>query len=148
MLDRASVAEVKAARVSKAGGHLVIAMRLYPRFLPRGLTNEYLPSLGPEAALFARYRDLKKQSGQQNQAFQGAGYEQTFALSEEGRNDLARLAARSRDQDVVLICQCKRQEHCHVDLLLLIAESRFGARIGALPYDYPDLRRRLRSGGL
>ena len=146
MLDRASVAEVKAARVSKADGYLVVAMRLYPRFLPRGLTNEYTKSLAPEAALFGRYRDLKKQSGQQNQAFQSAGYEQSFALSQEGMHDLARLASLSMDKNVFLICQCDRQEYCHVDLLLLMAESRFGASIGKLPYDYPAFRERLRNG--
>ena len=146
MLDRASVAEVKAARVSKADGHLVVAMRLYPRFLPKGLTNEYTKSLAPEAALFGRYRDLKKKSGQQNQAFQSAGYEQSFALSLEGMNDLERLTTLSRDQKVFLICQCDRQEYCHVDLLLLIAEHRFGASIGKLPYDYKEFMERLRSG--
>ena len=146
MLDRASVAEVKAASVSKADGHLVVAMRVYPRFLPRSLTNEYAKALAPDATLFARYRELKKQSGRQNQAFQSAGYEQSFALSQEGMTHLERLSVLSRDQSVFLICQCDRQENCHVDLLLLIAESRFGASIGQLPYAYPGFRKRIREG--
>jgi uncharacterized protein YeaO (DUF488 family) len=146
LLVRASVADVKAARVSKADGYLVVAMRFYPRFLPKALTDEYAKSLAPEAALFGRYRDLKKLSGQQNQAFQSAGYEQSFALSEEGMEDLARLTSRSRDQKVFLICQCDRQEHCHVDLMLLIAELRFGASVGKLPYEYPAFRKRIRIG--
>lgn len=145
-LDRASVAEVKLSNVSRADGYLVVAMRVYPRFLPRDLTDEYTKSLAPEAGLFARYRALKKESGQQNQAFQAAGYEQTFGLTEEGTGDLARLAALSSRQNVFLICQCDRQEYCHVDLLLLLANHRFGARIGKLPYDYEVFRRRLRDG--
>ena len=137
---------MKASKISKADGHLVVAMRVYPRFLPKGLTDEYTKSLAPEAGLFGRYRELKKQSGQQNQAFRDAGYEQTFALTEEGTGDLARLAALSSRQNVFLICQCDRQEHCHVDLLLLLANHRFGASIGKLPYDYAAFRRRLRDG--
>jgi uncharacterized protein YeaO (DUF488 family) len=146
LLDRASVAEVKSANVSRADGHLVVAMRVYPRFLPRALTDEYARSLAPEATLFGRYRELKKQSGHQNEAFQSARYEQTFALSEEGMTDLARLTSLSVDRNVFLICQCARQEYCHVDLMLLIAECRFGASIGKLPYGYPEFRERLRAG--
>ena len=145
-LDRASVAEVKASKISRTDGYLVVAMRLYPRFLPRGLTDEYTKSLAPEAALFGRYRELKKQSGQQNLAFQAARYEQSFALSEEGMDDLARLAALSSSQSTFLICQCDRQEYCHVDLLLLMAERHFGAKIGKLPFAYEAFRERLRTG--
>jgi uncharacterized protein YeaO (DUF488 family) len=145
LLDRASVAEVKASKISKADGHLVVAMRVYPRFLPRGLTDEYTRSLAPDAALFGRYREIKRQCGLQNQAFQAAGYEQSFALSQEGMNDLARLASLSSRQNVFLICQCDRQEYCHVDLLLLMAECHFGASTGKLPHAYEAFRERLRS---
>ena len=146
MLDRASIAEVKANRISKADGYLVVAMRMYPRFLAKELTDEYSRHLSPDAVLFGRYREFKKQSGQQNQAFQLAGYEQNFMLNNDGMNSLAQLTAVSRNQNVFLICQCDRQEYCHVDLMLLIAESRFQARIGKLPFDYPEFRRRLQKG--
>ncbi|MGK5085420.1 hypothetical protein WDW37_19200 [Bdellovibrionota bacterium FG-1] len=142
MLDRASIAEVKTEKVSKSHGYLVVAMRLYPRFLPKILIDEYANSLSPDAALFGRYREFKKHSGHQNQAFQLAGYEQDFALSKEGMTHLARLASASDGQNVFLICQCDRSEFCHVDLMLLIAEKHFKARIGKLPYDYPDFRKR------
>ena len=146
MIDRVSVAEVKTGRISKSDGYLVVAMRLYPRFLPKGLVNEYAKNLSPDVALFGRYREFKKQSGKQNQAFQLAGYEQNFALSKEGMSDLARLSITSRNQNVHLICQCDRQEYCHVDLMLMIAESHFSASIGKPPYHYPEFRERLRNG--
>lgn len=136
---------MKASAISKADGHLVVAMRVYPRFLPRGLTDEYTRSLAPDAALFGRYRAIKKQSCQQNLAFQAAGYEQSFALSQEGMDDLARLASVSSRRNVFLICQCDRDEYCHVDLLLLMAECHFGARPGELPHRYEAFRERLRS---
>lgn len=144
MLMRASVSEVKAGSVQRgAGVHLVVAMRVYPRFLPRALTDEVLKSLSPPPELFQRYRELKKRSGQQNESFEQAGYEQLFELGEEGQADLARLAARATTEDVHLICQCARSERCHVDLLLLLAEVKHGARIGALPFPYAEFRQRI-----
>ena len=146
MLDRASVAEVKAGKISRADGYLVVSMRLYPRFLAKELTNEYVKGLSPDETIFCCYREFKKQLGDQNRAFQLAGYEQNFALSNQGMKDLARLSAASRNQNVYLICQCDRHEFCHVDLMLLMAENHFEARIGNLPYGYPVFRDRLRNG--
>lgn len=144
MLARASVGEVKNGNVSKAqGAYLVVAMRVYPRFLPKLLTDEYLPSLSPQPELFQRYRELKKKSGDQNDSFERAGYQSLFGLAEEGMRELARLAKLSSQRDVYLICQCDRAERCHVDLMLLIAEKQFGARIAKLPFSYAEFRKRI-----
>ncbi|MGK5085958.1 hypothetical protein WDW86_00210 [Bdellovibrionota bacterium FG-2] len=142
MLNRASIHEVKSGQISKAHGYLVIAMRVYPRFLPKELVDEYLHSLSPQADLFGRYREYKKKLKQQDLAFQMAQYEREFALSGKGLEDLERLAGMSLDQNVYLICQCERLECCHVDLMLLIGEKRFGARIGKLPHEYREFRQR------
>lgn len=146
MLIRASVGQVKSGVVRRGPGrHLVVAMRVYPRFLPKALTDEYARALSPQPELFEKYRALKKQSGEQNEAFEQAGYETTFALSDEGVRDLARLAGRSSTEDVHLICQCAPSERCHVDLMLLLAEQKLGAAIGALPFAYDDFRTRIRA---
>lgn len=148
MLMRASVSEVRGGSVQRgAAAHLVVAMRVYPRFLPRALTDEVLKSLSPPPELFQRYRELKKRGGQQNESFEQAGYEQLFELGEEGQADLARLAARASSEDVYLVCQCARSERCHVDLLLLLAEAKHGTRIGALPFSYAEFRQRIVAPG-
>jgi uncharacterized protein YeaO (DUF488 family) len=143
VLQRASVAEVKAGGVSKADAHLVVTMRVYPRFLSKDLIHEYAKVLAPEAGLFGRYRDLKKRLGQQDQAFHQAHYEQEFALSADGMSELERLATLSSKEPVRMICQCDRKERCHVDLMLLLSQALFAADIGELPYAYPIFRERL-----
>ncbi len=143
MLRRATVADVKSGRVTRKDGHLVVSMRVYPRFLARELISEYMASLSPAADLFADYRELKKQSRDQNASFEGAQYQRRFELGEAALTELARLAERSRHEDVFLICQCDRSELCHVDLMLLIAEHRFGATIGELADTYDEFRQRL-----
>ena len=112
-------------------------MQIYPRFLAKNLIDEYIRSLSPEKVLFSRYRELKNKIGNQNQAFELAGYEREFDLSESGIADLKRMVEISSTRDVYLICQCERDEHCHVDLMLLTAESKFGAKISKPNYDYP-----------
>jgi uncharacterized protein YeaO (DUF488 family) len=143
MLRRASVTDVKTGKVTGKDGHLVVTMRVYPRFLSRSLVSEYVASLAPAPSLFARYRALKQASGDQNGSFQGAQYQRRFELEDGGLDALSRLAERSRHEDVFLICQCDRRELCHVDLMLLIAEHRFGARIGELADTYAEFRQRL-----
>lgn len=145
MLKRASIAQIKSGEISKTHGHLVIAMRVYPRFLSKALINEYSKTLSPEPTLFARYRDYKKQGLAQNEAFEAAKYQDAFTLSHEGLEDLKRLTEISRTQNVYLICQCAEHERCHVDLMLLLAEKRFSASIEQPSEDYPDFRARLRA---
>ncbi|MGZ3745497.1 MAG: DUF488 family protein, N3 subclade [Pseudobdellovibrionaceae bacterium] len=143
LIKRASVSEVKNKKISKTLGYLVVTMRIYPRFLSKELVNEYKPSLSPQKDLFQRYRDFKKKNSDQNKSFEMANYQQEFDLSEDARRDLAELVKRSKHQDVYMICQCERDERCHVDLMLLIAEKEYGAEIENLPFDYLAFRRRL-----
>jgi len=144
---RASVSDVKAGRVVGAhgdapGNHVVVAMRVYPRFLPRVLVDEYTPSLSPEPGLFAQYRALKQASGKQNDAFDDVDYEHRFALDDDGLATLTRLAALP-SKDITLVCQCAPTERCHVDLVLLLAAHHTGASLAPLPFDYARFRRRL-----
>lgn len=138
MLRRAAVSQVKSGEVTRELGHIVVTMRVYPRFLPRSLVDEYVRSLSPDVELFERYRELKKRSGDQDSAFEAAGYQKRFRLSDEALKELERLSALSSDRDVFLVCQCAPKERCHVDLMLRVAERRFRARIGESPHEYPD----------
>ncbi|MGZ3768706.1 MAG: DUF488 family protein, N3 subclade [Bdellovibrio sp.] len=143
MIKRASVAEIKDGKITKAMGYLVVTMRMYPRFLPKALVDDYRQSLSPQADLFARYREFKKKTGDQNKSFQMAHYQEEFELSDAGMKDLAELVEISKKQNVYMICQCSLHERCHVDLMLLIAQKKFGARIGKLPFDYMTFNSRM-----
>ncbi|MGZ3774258.1 MAG: DUF488 family protein, N3 subclade [Pseudobdellovibrionaceae bacterium] len=136
MIKRASVSEIKDKKITKAMGYLVVTMRMYPRFLQKSLIDDYCQSLSPQADLFARYREFKKETGDQNKSFELAHYQEEFALTETGMHDLEKLVEISKKQNVYMICQCDRHERCHVDLMLLIAQKKFGAKIGNLPFDY------------
>ncbi len=144
MLRRASVADVKAGKVSLRDGLVVVTMRVYPRFLKRELVSEYVASLAPAAELFADYRARKQASGDQDRSFEGAHYQRRFELDARGLAELARLSARAREEDVYLVCQCDRRERCHVDLMLLLAQHHFGAPIGELAVAYDEFQARLR----
>ncbi|MBZ4422773.1 DUF488 family protein [Myxococcus sp. RHSTA-1-4] len=144
MLKRASLAEVTNGTISRAPGqrHLVVAMQLYPRFLSKAKIDEYLRCLSPEANLFAEYRKLCVQYDDHEKAFENVRYEERFDLSDEGKENLARLAELSESQDVILICRCDRGQHCHVDLVLLMARAWFGASISELPFEYRRFQER------
>jgi uncharacterized protein YeaO (DUF488 family) len=141
MLKQACVADLKAGRVSRKDGHIVLAMRRYPRGVSKTLRDEYLSCLGPDAALLDDLH-AKKQSMPHNEAFAAARYEERFDLSEQGRAELKRLAELSGGKDVYLICQCKPDERCHRELLMLIAQREFGARTAALRFEYPRFEKR------
>jgi uncharacterized protein YeaO (DUF488 family) len=94
--------------------------------------------LSPQKELFEQYRANKKQLEDQNQAFELTKYQQKFKLTTDGLQNLQELVELSKKQDVYMICQCKQNERCHVDLMLLIAKTNFGAKIGELPYKYSE----------
>lgn len=143
MLLRASVSDIKNGTVTKKNGYLVVTMRMYPRFLAKSFIDDYQQSLSPQKELFDRYREFKKQSGDQNQAFELARYQQKFALTPEGLQHLRQLVELSKTQNVYMICQCERHERCHVDLMLLIAKKTLSAKIGELPYKYSEFAAKL-----
>ena len=144
MLHRATVSEVKSGKISKADGFLVVTMRMYPRFLTRQRVHEFRSALAPEKSLFDRYREFKKQTGNQDDAFERARYQQEFELNAEGMQELKAIVEQSSTNEIYLICQCDRHERCHVDLMLLIAEKKLHAKIESPLQDYPLFRQRLK----
>lgn len=139
-LRRASISEIKSGEISKKDGLLIVTMRMYPRFLSRTLVDDYRPLLSPQKDLFERYREIKNRIGDQNEAFELAQYQHEFTLSPEGLQVLRELAETSKHQDVYMICQCAKNERCHVDLMLLIAQKNWGPEIGDLPHVYSRFR--------
>jgi len=147
MLHRASLDDIKSGSLKRAPGHhIVVAMRVYPRFVGKTKIDEYQQSLSPEAKLFAEYRELYARLSDHEQAFDQVNYEERFDLGEKGRENLARLSELAKTKDVHLICRCGRGEHCHVDLMLLMAQHFYGASIGKPPFAYERFSARLRSG--
>ena len=143
MLLDASVGEVKRGRAPL--GRVVVVMRHYPRFLPRKLVPEYHRVLAPEDRLFRDFRESLEASGDHDAAFAAVDYERRFRLSEQGYAELVRLAERSQQQDVVLVCQCEKFERCHRHLLMLIARNLLGTPIDRIRFDYPIFEARTRN---
>ena len=142
MLRQASVGELKKGEVSRERGYIVLAMRRYPRGVSKTLRDEYVAALGPPAELLDELHALKK-SHSHNDAFAAARYEERFELTEPGIEALERLAELSRSRDVYLICQCKPDERCHRELLLLLAQARFRAQIAPLRFAYATYEARV-----
>lgn len=136
MLLRASISEIKSGRIKKQDGHLVVTMRMYPRFLSKLLIDEYQKNLSPQKELFENYREYKKKIGDQSKAFELAQYQTRFVLTSEGLLALQNLVEISKNKNVYMICQCEKNERCHVDLMLLIAQNKFAAKIEKLHFEY------------
>jgi uncharacterized protein YeaO (DUF488 family) len=145
MLLRAPVQALKSGRVQRRAGHIVIAMRHYPRYTPKELSDEYVQALAPDATLFDEFKATERAVRDHDQAFDDVRYEARFALSPKGLEELARLAELARRKDVYLICQCDHEQKCHTDLVLMTARARFDAPIGMLPHAYPTYAERLKA---
>jgi hypothetical protein len=147
MLRRASLQAVQSGSLLRRSGenHLVVAMQVYPRFLPKNKIDEYQRSLAPERGLFSEYRELCVRHGKHETAFQLVNYEERFDLGVEGREQLQRLTKLAEEGcEVHLICRCSRDQHCHVDLVLLMAHHLFQAPIPDLPFAYERFQDRFR----
>ena len=118
-------------------------MRFYPRFVPREQADSYIRALAPEATLFSEFKERQRKLANHNSAFYLVKYEERFALTPAGIQELKKLSELSKTQDVTLICQCQDFERCHTDLLLLMARKYFQAPIQGPIFDYPDFTRRL-----
>jgi hypothetical protein len=144
MLKQASVSDLITDRVSPgAKSYVVIAMRRYPRFINRALRDEYQPTLASDTKLFEDWLSTKRRTGDHNGAFGKVRFEERFVLDELGMDNLERLSAVSRKKDVYLVCQCAMGLRCHREMLLLLAQERFGARIGKVMNDYPKYLRKI-----
>lgn len=147
MLLQASVEALKAGEVSRESGHIVVAMRQYPRGLIKDARDEYARELSPEPGLFKEFLALKRKlKGDHNYAFHSAGYERKFNLMADAIEHLRRLAELSRAKDVYLICQCHEDQRCHRELLLMLARKWWQAKTEPLRFEYPVFEARIRSG--
>jgi uncharacterized protein YeaO (DUF488 family) len=144
MLRQASVADLRSGAISRKDGHVVVAMRFYPRGLARELRDEYVRALSPDEVLFREFKAVERATGDHERAFTEVDYERRFRLSPEGRKELSRLAAMSRERDVYLVCQCVVGQACHRELLLRIADVELGAPIDVVHRAYPEFEKRLR----
>ena len=143
MLKQASIADLKLSGLDKNNNHLVVVTRYYPRYLKKSAIHEYLGSLAPPKELLHEFKAAEKERHDHDEGFTGIDYERKFDLSPEGYADLHRLSERSQGQSVYLICHCSRDQYCHRELLLLMAQHYFQAIIGRLSHDYQIFRDRL-----
>lgn len=119
-------------------------MRTYPRGLKKELIDQYLSQLAPQSDLFKDFKQKEKSVGHAA-AFLQTHYEERFCLTPLGLAHLERLANMSKEQDVYLLCQCDVGQHCHRELLLLIAQNCFDTKIDKLFHDYSIFQRRITS---
>jgi uncharacterized protein YeaO (DUF488 family) len=144
MLRQASVHEIKAGKIKDKDAHVVIAMHSFPRGVSKELFDEYVASLSPGPALFkdfyAHKRDKKEPH---NDAFVSCNYERRFGVPAQGLGELKRLAALSATKDIYLVCQCKPDERCHRELLLMMAREWYGAKTEPLRFEYKLFAKRL-----
>ncbi len=148
MLRTGTVGEIRSGRLTRAHGHVVLAMRLHPRGMARALRDEFIAALAPERALLDDFHAARAASGDHDGAFDDVDYLRRFALSVEAVSHLARLAALARDRDVFLVCQCDAEQRCHRDLLLLAAHAWFGTEVAPPRHDYAAFAARLGAGHL
>lgn len=143
MLKQANVQDLRKANVTRNDGFIVIAMRFYPRGIKRELRDEYRADLAPDKQLFRDFKD--NQAAGHDLAFARSNYEQRFALSPEAMDHLELLASLAKSNDVYLIFQCGQGERCHREMLMLLAQTKFAARIDRVFNDYPIWEKRLES---
>ncbi|HEX4925864.1 MAG TPA: DUF488 family protein, partial [Bdellovibrionales bacterium] len=115
--------DIFSGKVTREDGHIVVVMRHYPRFLRREYRDEYVYALAPPRLLFEHFRLIKTETLDHAYAFKTVKYENEFWLEPEGLAALKRLAKRSEREDVFLVCQCTVGEHCHRELLMLMARE-------------------------
>ncbi len=142
-LYRGPISLVKSGQISRRHGHLIVAMRFYPRYTPKALIDEYVRDLAPAEDLFAEFKAKDRELKDHDAAFDLVRYEERFALTAAGDQELARVAELATKRDVYLICQCTHDQKCHCDLLLMTAKHRHGAPISQLPFRYPTYEARL-----
>lgn len=128
MLKTASLQDITSRLITKRHGHLVMTSRFYPRNLKREVIHEYMSCLAPSKTLLTEFKTMAKKLGH-DEAFKLVGYNRKFKLTAEGVEELMRLSELSREKDVYLICYCSHANFCHRDLLLLMAEALFEAKI-------------------
>lgn len=143
MFKKASVSDLQTGVLTRDAGHIVVAMCHYPRGIAKTLLDEYVKALGPDAKLLAAFLAEKRRLNNHNEAFKSIRYDQRFNISLEGIAHLKRLAGLSELQDVFIVCQCKPDQRCHRELILLLAKKWYGARTELRKFSYPEFERRI-----
>lgn len=144
MLKQASISEIRSGKISRKDGYLVAAMCFYPRGLKKELLDEYRAHLAPDRKLFKDWKEVEQKSGHEA-AFTETSYEERFTLAPDALESLRRLTDISLTRDVYIACQCEPGERCHREIVLLVAEHKFGAKIAPIHHEYPVFLKRLKS---
>ncbi len=137
MLKQASISQIRSGELTREKGYISVCMRTYPRGLKKELIDEYRCDLAPAIDLFKDFKQFQASDGH-DQAFIKSDYERRFDLGRRPLQHLEILVQQSRTQDVYLACQCEIGQRCHREILLGIAEKRFGAQIGEVFSSYPN----------
>jgi uncharacterized protein YeaO (DUF488 family) len=159
MIKQCTVEDLKNNRVTKQHGQIILITRYYPRFLKKNLFHEYQPCLAPTRELLKEFKNCEKTlfeadprslDAAHNLAFEQMNYESKFTLSEEGLAEIDRLSQLSRSSQnggqVFLACHCPVGIRCHRELLMIIGEALFGAKIARLHFPWTTFRDRLKNG--
>lgn len=144
MLRRASVRDIKRDNAFRKKNYTIVVMLYYPRFLSRKYVDEYIHALAPPRELFTEFKKLDRLSHDHEYAFRKSHYERRFQISEEGVDQLARIAEMAKVKNVCLLCQCATSEACHTDLLLLLAR-KMGFPVMIPEISYPIFQRRIKT---
>jgi len=155
MIKQCTVEDLKNNRVTKQHGQIVLITRFYPRFLKKNLFHEYQACLAPTRELLKEFKDCEKTlfaadpislDVAHSKGFIEMDYESKFTLSEEGLAQLKRLSQLSTGSAVFLACHCPVGIRCHRELLMIIGEKIFGAKIARLHFQWTTFRKRLLEG--
>lgn len=148
MIRQATVEDISNRGINKLHGHIVVVTRYYPRFLKKNLMHEYRSELAPTKELLKEFKLAEKECGDHDEGFIKVDYENKFELDESGLYSLKELSDLSAVKNVYLVCHCKNGQYCHRELLLLMAEELFGAKISKVSFPYTNFRKRLKEGAL
>jgi uncharacterized protein YeaO (DUF488 family) len=144
MLKKGCISDLKSGALTRAAGHIVVAMCHYPRGVAKKLIDEYVKALAPDKKLLDDFHaERERLGGNHNAAFLSCHYQDRFTLSDAGIAALERLAEMSREKDVILVCQCRLDQRCHRELLLIMAKKWWHAPTELRTFSYPQFEARL-----
>ena len=146
MLYQASISQIRHSELTRDKGYLVVTMRTYPRGLKKDWIDQYVSQLAPQPDLFREFKQKEKAIGHA-EAFLQSHYEERFQITPLGFAHLERLANKSKEQDVYLLCQCDVGQHCHREQLMLIAQNCFDTKVAKLFHSYSIFQSRIPSRG-
>jgi hypothetical protein len=74
MLKKGCIDDLRSGELTRAAGHIVVAMCHYPRGLSKKLIDEYLKALAPDKKLLDDFHAEREHlNGKQNEAFLSCG---------------------------------------------------------------------------